>query len=84
MEFGAIARARWQAASASSWQCRLKTLLRARWPKDSNSGIANSTPMIERLVRLPGVAARLAPLQDGELVAQDQDLGGLPCLLTLR
>ena len=29
-------------------------------------------------------AARLPPLQDGELVAQDQDLGGLPCLLTLR
>ena len=29
-------------------------------------------------------AARLLPLQDGELVAQDQDLGGLPCLLTLR
>ena len=27
-------------------------------------------------------AARLAPLQDGELVAQDQDLCGLPCLLT--
>ena len=26
-------------------------------------------------------AARLLPLQDGELVAQDQDLGGLPCLL---
>jgi hypothetical protein len=26
-------------------------------------------------------AARL-PLQDGELVAQDQDLCGLPCLLT--
>jgi hypothetical protein len=28
-------------------------------------------------------AARLPPLQDGELVAQDQDLCGLPCLLTL-
>jgi hypothetical protein len=28
-------------------------------------------------------AARLPPLQDGELVAQDQDLSGLPCLLTL-
>jgi hypothetical protein len=27
-------------------------------------------------------AARLPPLQDGELVAQDQDLCGLPCLLT--
>jgi hypothetical protein len=27
-------------------------------------------------------AARLLPLQDGELVAQDQDLCGLPCLLT--
>jgi hypothetical protein len=26
--------------------------------------------------------ARLLPLQDGELVAQDQDLGGFPCLLT--
>src|ERR1035441_2947428 len=26
-------------------------------------------------------AARLLALQDGELVAQDQDLGGLPCLL---
>jgi len=26
-------------------------------------------------------AARLPPLQDGELVAQDQDLGGLPSLL---
>jgi hypothetical protein len=26
-------------------------------------------------------AARLLPLQDGELVAQDQDLGGLPRLL---
>jgi hypothetical protein len=26
-------------------------------------------------------AARLPPLQDGELVAQDQDLGGLPRLL---
>ena len=26
--------------------------------------------------------ARLPPLQDGELVAQDQDLCGLPCLLT--
>jgi hypothetical protein len=25
-------------------------------------------------------AARLSPLQDGELVAQNQDLGGLPCL----
>jgi hypothetical protein len=24
----------------------------------------------------------LTPLQDGELVAQDQDLCGLPCLLT--
>jgi hypothetical protein len=28
-------------------------------------------------------AARLPPLQDGDLVAQDQDLGGLPCLLAL-
>jgi len=28
-------------------------------------------------------AARLPPLQYGELVAQDQDLCGLPCLLTL-
>jgi hypothetical protein len=27
-------------------------------------------------------AARLPPLQDRELVAQDQDLCGLPCLLT--
>jgi len=27
-------------------------------------------------------AARLLPLQEGELVAQDQDLCGLPCLLT--
>jgi hypothetical protein len=27
-------------------------------------------------------AARLPPLQDGELVAQDQHLGGLPRLLT--
>jgi hypothetical protein len=27
-------------------------------------------------------AARLPPLQDRELVAQDQDLGGLPRLLT--
>jgi hypothetical protein len=27
-------------------------------------------------------AARLLPLQDSELVAQDQDLCGLPCLLT--
>jgi len=27
-------------------------------------------------------ALRLLPLQDGELVAQDQDLGGLPRLLT--
>jgi hypothetical protein len=27
-------------------------------------------------------AARLPPLQDGELVAQDQDLGGIPGLLT--
>ena len=27
-------------------------------------------------------AARLPPLQDGELVAQDQDLCGLPCFLT--
>ena len=27
-------------------------------------------------------AARLPPLQDSELVAQDQDLCGLPCLLT--
>jgi hypothetical protein len=26
--------------------------------------------------------ARLPPLQDGELVTQDQDLGGLPRLLT--
>jgi hypothetical protein len=26
-------------------------------------------------------AARLPPLQDGELVAQDQDLGGLPGFL---
>jgi hypothetical protein len=26
-------------------------------------------------------AARLPPLQDGELVAQDQDFGGLPRLL---
>jgi hypothetical protein len=26
-------------------------------------------------------AARLPPLQDGELVAEDQDFGGLPCLL---
>ena len=26
--------------------------------------------------------ARLSPLQDGELVAQDQDLCGLPCPLT--
>lgn len=29
-------------------------------------------------------AAWLPPLQDGELVAQDQDLGGLPGLLTPR
>ncbi len=29
-----------------------------------------------------GRAARIPPLQDGELVAQDQDLGGLPRLLT--
>ena len=29
-----------------------------------------------------GRAARLPPLQDGELVAKDQDLGGLPRLLT--
>jgi hypothetical protein len=29
-------------------------------------------------------AARMPPLQDGELVAQDQDLGRLPCLVTLR
>jgi hypothetical protein len=28
-------------------------------------------------------AARLPPLQNGELVAQDQDLCGLPCLFTL-
>jgi hypothetical protein len=28
-------------------------------------------------------AVRLPSLQDGELVAQDQDLRGLPCLLTL-
>ena len=28
-------------------------------------------------------AARLVALQDGELVAQDQDFGGLPRLLTL-
>jgi hypothetical protein len=28
-------------------------------------------------------ATRLPPLQDRELVAQDQDLGGLPRLLTL-
>ena len=27
-------------------------------------------------------AVRLAPLQDGELVAQEQDLGGLPRFLT--
>jgi hypothetical protein len=27
-------------------------------------------------------AARLPPLQDRELVAQDQDLGGIPCLRT--
>jgi hypothetical protein len=27
-------------------------------------------------------ARRLLPLQDGELMAQDQDLRGLPCLLT--
>jgi hypothetical protein len=27
-------------------------------------------------------AVRLPPLQDGDLVAQDQDLCGLPCLLT--
>jgi hypothetical protein len=27
-------------------------------------------------------AARLPPLQDGELVAQEQDLGDLPCFLT--
>jgi hypothetical protein len=27
-------------------------------------------------------AARLLPLQDGELMAQDQGLCGLPCLLT--
>ena len=27
-------------------------------------------------------AAQLPPLQDSELVAQDQDLRGLPCLLT--
>jgi hypothetical protein len=27
-------------------------------------------------------AARLLPPQDGELVAQDQDLCGLPCLFT--
>jgi hypothetical protein len=27
-------------------------------------------------------ASRLLPLQDGELVAQEQDLGGLPRLLT--
>ncbi len=26
--------------------------------------------------------ARLPPLQDGDLVAQDQDLCGLPCFLT--
>ncbi len=31
-----------------------------------------------------GRAARLPTLQDGELVTQDQDLCGLPCLLTLR
>jgi hypothetical protein len=28
--------------------------------------------------------ARLPPLQDGDLVAQDQDLGGLPGILTPR
>jgi len=28
-------------------------------------------------------ARRLPPLPDGELVAQDQDLGGLPRILTL-
>jgi hypothetical protein len=32
-------------------------------------------------VQLP--AARLPPLQEGELVAQDQDLGGLPTFFTL-
>jgi hypothetical protein len=30
----------------------------------------------------PAAAAGPPPLQDGELMAQDQDLRGLPCLLT--
>jgi hypothetical protein len=39
----------------------------------------------QRPVRpVQGRAARLPTLQDGELVTQDQDLSGLPCLLMLR
>jgi hypothetical protein len=34
------------------------------------------------LPRLDLAARRLLPPQDGELMAQDQDLRGLPCLLT--
>ena len=35
-----------------------------------------------RSAQVQARAARLPPLQDGELVAQDQDLCGLPCFLT--
>ena len=41
------------------------------------SRVARSTPVCPVQVR----AAWLLPLQDGELVAQEQDLCGLPCFL---
>ena len=42
------------------------------------SRVASRCPVRPVQVR----AARLPSLQDGELVAQDQDLCGLPCFLT--
>ncbi len=52
-----------------------------RWPSSGlpGGGLGDSPSMTVQ-VR----AARLPPLQDGELVAQDQDLCGLPRLLTPR
>ena len=51
-----------QAATASSWQYRLSTLLRAMEPKENSIGASSNTPMIQRPPRLPGEAARLLPL----------------------
>jgi hypothetical protein len=64
-----------QANCQHRWLINPQTGEIAFWTADT--GIDGQTPVDPVQLR----ATRLPPLQDRELVAQDQDLGGLPRLL---